>query len=513
MDFDLDDPLGDLLSDGSNDSFFGTSKKNETKKPASTNQPSSDVKSKSKVADLFGIDTEVTAKSTEIDSKSNPSSNVTQRRPSQMNLEQRIQQQSIKQPTPTRAAQVRSTTPSDTIMESSKPVKKETRFDDSDDFLNELGFDPKHPKGSITGAKKSAILDDILNFGRNETVTKPSTPTTKPSTPITKPTPSTPSAKPSTTDVDKRASKPTDNSQNRYSPSLGRSRNLPRSGSGGSIGDPLGLFSKPEPKKEENTPTATRPKSSKKPAVDWLGLDAEAEGKTEEIFPVANEEVRKLEVPKPIQNASVPSIPPSTLTTNIPTDVPIPFANVASTLNVPIVATTKAEDLSANLNLMNRAALENEQALHALQHQKTQLHIASQMKQQENMLHDMHSKQQALIKLQENQFNELLRRQIDRQNQLETQIHQQQEQINTYISVLMNQPSFASIGSAKVQNVDNDDQTMQDDANMGTSRKDFIELQADVKRLELEKLRLEDTLQSIQTAHEQELELLHMSHK
>lgn len=58
MDFDLDDPLGDLLSDGSNDSFFGTSKKKEPKMAATK----SDTSSKAKVADLFGFDKSDTTK-------------------------------------------------------------------------------------------------------------------------------------------------------------------------------------------------------------------------------------------------------------------------------------------------------------------------------------------------------------------------------------------------------------------------------------------------------------------
>lgn len=494
MDFDLDDPLGDLLSDGSNDSFFGTSKKTEPKKSTkSASQPTSDAKSKSKVADLFGIDSEITEKPIETEFKANLS--ATQRRTSSelkksTNKEESSvgQQQSVKPSTPSRVTS--STTPTrDAIGKAAmEPKKRETRFDDSDDFLNELGFDPKHPKGSMTSAKKSNILDDILNFSRSDPVANATT------TAIAAP-------KPVLSDADKKVSKPAESnpSTNRYSPSLGRTRNLPRSGSGGSIGDPLGLFSKQEPKKEEVAITSTRSKS-KKSAVDWLGLDAENDTKPETIFPIANEAKPE----KPIQNTTIEptNIPAANIpSTNLPANVPaVPTANVA------------AADLSTSLNLINRAALEKEQALQSLQHQETQLRIATQMKQQENMLHDMQSKQQTLIKQQENQFNQLLRRQIDRQNQLETQIHQQQEQINAYIGVLMNQPSIGMVGTIKMP--DNDDSAEPRQSDGETShREHFIELEADVKRLELEKLRLEDTLQSIQTAHEQELELLHTSHK
>lgn len=502
MDFDLDDPLGDLLSDGSNDSFFGSSKKIEPKKSTkSTKLVTSDVKSK---FDLFGIDSETNAKPKDNKFEKNPNSNPTQSRPIHSSSEP--SKSTLKDEVPPINPQplTKTTTPATgkTAMEPETKAKKDTQFDDSDDFLNELGFDPKHPKGSaMKNTKKTNILDDILNFSRTDAVTKP-----------TAPSPS-PVSKPSTSELDKKVANPAESNQiaNRYSPSSGRTRNLPRSSSGGSLlGDPLGIFSKQEPKKDENVTSAKRPKSSsKKPTVDWLGLETDEmdDVKPDTIVPQADEAKIKTEITKPVQSTpamqtSIPSVTNLTSAPNLPT-------------RIPAVATTNATDLSANLHLMNATAFENEQALHTLQHQETQLRIATQMKQQENMLHNMHSKQQALIKLQENQFNDLLQRQINRQNQLESQIHQQQEQINAYIGVLMNQPSIGLMGATKMlaHDTDTHSEPRQDDADVDTSRQHFIELEADVKRLELEKLRLEDTLQSIQTAHEQELELLHMSHK
>lgn len=498
MDFDLDDPLGDLLSDGSNDSFFGSSKKIEPKKSTkSTNPVTSDVKSK---FDLFGIDSETNAKPKDNKFEKNLNSNPTQSRPIHSSAEPSKSTLKDEVPPINPHPLSKATTPAigKAAMEPETKAKKDTQFDDSDDFLNELGFDPKHPKGSaMKNAKKTNILDDILNFSRTDAVTKPSA----------APSPS-PVSKPST-------SEPAESNPiaNRYSPSSGRTRNLPRSSSGGSLlGDPLGIFTKQtqEPKKDENVTSVKRPKSSsKKPTVDWLGLETDEmnDVKPDTIVPQADEAKIKTEIPKPIHSTptvqpSIPSVTNLTSAPNLPT-------------KIPAVATTNATDLTTNLHLMNATAFENEQALHTLQHQETQLRIATQMKQQENMLHNMHSKQQALIKLQENQFNDLLQRQINRQNQLESQIHQQQEQINAYIGVLMNQPSFGLMGATKMSahDADTHSEPRQDDGEAETSRQHFIELEADVKRLELEKLRLEDTLQSIQTAHEQELELLHMSHK
>lgn len=516
MDFDLDDPLGDLLSDGSNDSFFGTSKKKtDTTKPST--QSAGDTKAKSKVADLFGFESESTTKPVEpISAKLNPDLITTPKKPTQSTEPRKKEesvinspgnrQQSIKSSTPERSVQqtassLATQTPKKAANVQSKPMKRETQFDDSDDFLNELGFDPKNPRGSIVNAKKSNILDDILNFNRNE----PPAPKSTPMAPAPKPVQA-----PGDTDRRGITRPPTDSnpSTNRYSPSSRRPRNLPRSGSGSSDADPLGFFTSPAKQTQDTkTDDAPRSKPSKKPTVDWLGLDAESEVKPDEIVPAVTVEAIK---PK------TDTIQPQNLV--VSTASTIPPANVISTvqalpLNPPTLATTATVDsIAANLNMINMASLDKEHALQSLQQQETQLRIAAQMKQQESMLQDMHIKQQNLIKQQENQFNDLLRRQIDRQNQLETQIQRQQEQINSYINVLMNQPSIGLITAAKVTAA-NDTDMESGHSDEEITRPNRIELEADVKRLELEKLRLEDILQSVQTSHEQELELLQLSHK
>lgn len=515
MEFDLDDPLGDLLSDGSNDSFFGTSKK-KTKTTKPKTQASSDNKAKSKVADLFGIDTEATVKPIETPSKSNIDLNTATNQSNQRSDSNEITnpeesakhsptnlRRLIKRSTPERNVHQASSIATDILSKSgnmqNRSLKKETQFDDSDDFLNELGFDPKHPKGS---AKKSNILDDILNFSKGESNTKPAA--------------STPAPKSTTAnETEGRASKSADTNPavNRYSPSSRRQRNPPRTGSGGSDIDPLGLFSvstsqTQEMKKDEISLPSTRPKLTKKPTVDWLGLDTDNEVKTENEI-----DSTKIEIAKPkveFTDAHVGNNVSSAPAVSIPTAAAIIQQPIIVPNTIPI---TPVENISANLNMINMASLENENALQSLQQQETQLRIAAQMKQQERMLHDMHTKQQTLIKQQENQFNELLQRQIDRQNQLETQIQRQQHQISAYINVLMNQPNTGLISSGRMS-VANNDENSESQKNEGdVSRQHFIELEADVKRLELEKLRLEDILQSVQSSHEQELELLHFSHK
>lgn len=392
--------------------------------------------------------------------------------------------------------------------ESSRSLRRETRFDDSDDFLNDLGFDPKHPKGSLTGGKKSNILDDLLNFNKSETQPRSSTALTlgklpSNTTPTAKAEPEKKVAK------EKAAEKDGSARSNRYSPSLGRPRTMPRTRSGDSLGDPLGLFSASNPAAEvkKDKETVVKPKSAKKSAVDWLGLDGDKEEKSIEIVTTPKEVAKaenNIETPKTVTETKHKAVENSEMTS-----LPQPVLSSLPMSSLP----TPIKDITTNLNMISMASIEKEQALQSLQQQETQLRLATQMKQQENMLFDMHTKQKALIQQQEAQFSELLRRQVDRQNQLETQIQQQQHQINAYISVLMNQPSTGLIPVKSTGNEDADESEHRQSEEKPTTRQHFIELEAEIRRLELEKVRLEDVLQSVQSSHEQELEILDISHK
>jgi Fas-binding factor 1 len=85
--------------------------------------------------------------------------------------------------------------------------------------------------------------------------------------------------------------------------------------------------------------------------------------------------------------------------------------------------------------LMESLVSETTNTLHNLKQQEFQLMVATQMKTQENVLIEMKNKQQELLKQQEQQFNELLKKQIARQSELEDVIKNQQERINSHIQV------------------------------------------------------------------------------
>lgn len=558
MDFDLDDPLGDLLSDGSNDSFFGTSKKPEQKTAkksataAAATTTASAQSSSAKVANLFGIDNDtstVTTTTSNVNVKTPQSAEpkITSRETDSNTGAGLSSRQANKPSTPSKFTEITSQPQSQSQPQRStdgpEPVRsakmEATQFDDTDDFLNELGFDPKHPKGSnIT--KKSNILDDILNFSKPESLPKTTTSTLPPPTPM----PSTPKPSILSGDADGRRStrsmESANPSTNRYSPSLG-SQGRPRrsGGSGPTVADPLGLFTTPT--KKSTTPTdtkstesilsTTRAKPAKKSGIDWLGLgdkDDDDEKPIDSVPQFLTETATTTAAAAAV--ATQPTKPQNSISA---ATVDVPITNeyqsnvIGSAVAVaPTAITAPADMAGANLNLIHVASMEKEQALHSLQQQQTQLRVAAQMKQQESMLHDMHRKQQMLIKQQENQFNELLQRQINRQSQLEAHIQHQQEQINAYISTLMGHPSISMADLKMPSNGDIDHQMGTDGGNdsggdgggRSNRRTDekhqhLIELEAEVKRLGLEKLRLEDTLQSVQGSHEQELDLLHSSHK
>jgi Fas-binding factor 1 len=145
-------------------------------------------------------------------------------------------------------------------------------------------------------------------------------------------------------------------------------------------------------------------------------------------------------------------------------------------------------------------ATETNNTLHNLKQQELQLLVASQMKNQEN----------ALLDIKHKELNELLKRHILRQSELEDVIKQQQERINNHIQILMTAQSSVpylesySLGSvAKSKN--NDD---------GEAKPlEKIELEAEIKKLEMEKLRLEDLLSNISDNHEKEIVMIEKSYK
>lgn len=469
MDFDLDDPLGDLLSDDSNGSFFGgttTKKTNLTAKDkVATTNP------KAKMADLFGVDSET------INEKVTPPSHDTATKISSSNSGTAIQNL----PSDQAKKPIKPITP---IVQPKKAAKKEINFDDSDDILQELGFDAKHPRTPTGNTRKTNIIDDLLEFSKSSReVSKSNAPKNSPAQTVFP------------------AEKSAETTAYRQSPSLGRPRTATRTNAEYSANDPLGFFSTPTekltPAKTEDPPPAKQ-KSNKTGAVDWLGINMDKEIAVDSLVTATNAQTQPAKMAKNETNTAAGESYELSAAVQPKFDPPT--------------------NLAQNFQQLDFTTVHNEGALQSLKQQENQLRMVSQMKQQESVLVEMNTKQKALLEQQERQFNELLQRQIRRQAALEESIQRQQEQIGSYMNILLSQPAVAL--PMRAQNPEDQMTKAAGDTNHESingkqlqSKCEIIELESEVRRLELEKLRLEDILQSVRTNHEQELDLIETSHK
>lgn len=426
MDFNVDDPLGDLLSDGSDDSFFATKPKATTaiQREVKTTSPAA---TKSKMENLFGI------------KEPTPTTD-----PSSIGI--------IKKEPPIQPRNAVSTEDKPKTAARQIP-KKEISFDDDDDIFADLGFDPKKPK---TGIKKSNILDDLLGLNEPKVATKPPNPV-KPVTPKA-------NVMPRQSTFDKPIDPPSEEPAG-YAPTNRLKTPITKRKSETKISDPLGFFSSStEPTAKPPTP---KPVKKVNATADWLGIDtpSQPESSTITVEPLAIAQKPATPAMVPVEKVQQPNLTPS----------------------------------------VQMIAMGNESSLHNLQQHETQLMVAVQMKNQELALVDMQRKQHELLSQQEHNFNELMQKQVQRQAALEQNIQWQQERINSHIQRLMTPTTNSIPVPFPAQSSD-----QKTDTNQVINE---IELKAEIKHLELDKLRLEDVFHSVKTNHEQEIEMLEHSHK
>ncbi|XP_036326837.1 fas-binding factor 1 homolog [Rhagoletis pomonella] len=493
-----DDPLADLLSDNSleNDSFFDNP---VGKKPANRIG-----KNKNKLDDLFGIKEE-----SEVSKQSVPKT---------------------RQPQYTSTTNVSSTT------------RKDLPQDDDDD----LGFDPQKPKA---GGKLN-LLDDLLaSSGINE----PKRPATAQPTTGRRDT-----EKPAISRQSTETTTDTSNvllTQPRPKTSAGRRSS---STSNAMNTDPLGLFG-PQSKerdKEPSTSGLSTPKARKRgTTADWLGLSTEPEVVDKaDILPDSSLHTSKQ--PTTTSLTTTASTARETMDIlKLPDNEAPPQAEQHTLreemLAVPQFTPSAAAGCSTaqNILLLNTHNMEMKNAFTALQQQESQLALAAQMKNQERALLEMQRKQEALLQQQERQFQALMQQQLQRQQQMEEHIKMQQQRINTHIQLLMSQPAMLApmssvppppitadtlgerVGSPDGTPDKSDDArgVLADRRGHGGSRSrsqsqsrpvspreialETVQLEADVKRLELEKLRLEELVANQKVNYEREIELIERSYK
>lgn len=408
MDFDLDDPLDDILkSDNSTDSFFGAK---SAKPAAKTTKSATATKSddKTRMSNLFGI------KAPEPEPPRQTS-----------------------QP-PSGQSVVKPKTPEAPLKKAPIPLrKKEVSFDDDDDSMTDLGFDPKKAKA------KTNLFDDLLAPSVNKAEAK-----------VNPTPPPPPTQRPKTAAVPENKSI--------FEEISARPKTATRSSPKKSINDPLGLFGNEKPKDLSR-------QNSKDANFDWLGIEAKKEAPQkphEQITAQVQHQVTQITAPNTVVSPSEPT----------------PFTSIP---------------LSSDAVLLD-----------ALQRQESQLTMASHMKNQEYVLLDMQQRQKALLQQQEAKFQELIQGQINRQAHLEGSIRNQQNRINGHLQNLMNQPLDVPV------HLQGDDFAGINIQTQSSNRDgEMIELQNEVKRLELEKLRFEDLFSNATAIHEQEVAFIEQSHK
>lgn len=457
MNLDLDDPLGDLLSDGSNDSIFGIESAKKTGLPKNEKKDEKLGKAANKkMEQLFGISEQPIAKTAKVDAKTDnlPSSSPMKNPPMVVAKQQKLQPRAQEH--------------------------LETKSNDS--ISSDLGFDPKKPK------KKASILDELLGISETTKSQVPSKTAAVKSEklPISRQTTSETMSENVT--VDNPVRKPGGRRQSAVA-----------------FSDPLGLFGANEKEKERTAKTQPKDRGRKSIAgSEWLFNDGNATGG--QLSDKSNTFV-KLKSSPAIQitsNSEDRGIEDEHGSSNVTS---LESKNTLTTLpSQPVKTTTPL--------LMETLANEATNTLNNLKQQEFQIMVAAQMKTQENVLIEMKNKQQELLKQQESQFNELLRKQITRQSELEEIIKNQQERINSHIQALIASHAHGpllDITTTYGNNISTN--TSSAVATIANNPHEKIELEGDVKRLEMEKLRLEDVLSNINDNHEKEIIMIEQSYK
>lgn len=486
MDFNLDDPLEDLLSDASEDSFS----KFLTKKPAN----------KSKVDNLFGIDSknsEPLPQSTSI----NPTPTVT--KPLVVHSSPApIIKTTAAAPLPKTVEPQRSSV---TEQRKTAPPKKEITFDDNDDLFSDLGFDPRKPK---TVGKKSNILDDLLGVSDTKKPPKSAPSGPRPLSPmIAQPAvlaSSHPTAKQTSlaNDITEMYSIDKTKTGQGYSPSVSRPRTATSSKRNSTVAekpnDPLGFFTTTsQTKPTEEKRSEPRPNQRSSSSLDWLGL-----GTKDQEKPPANEPVFTNSTNQTPQNTVVPPNPNQSHFT-IPLTANIPLSNIFN------------PNPSQTAQLLTHVNADSETAMQHLRQQETQLQVATQMRHQELALVELQRRQHDMLQQQEHHFNALLQKQLLRQSTLDDNIRQQQERINSHLSMLMMVPPTTGVvfEPKETANGGLDELLTTTNTSNGVSGETFVELRVENKRLQMENLRLSDLCEHTKENHEKEMDLMETSHR
>ncbi|KAL3275778.1 hypothetical protein HHI36_020523 [Cryptolaemus montrouzieri] len=438
MNFEDDDLLADILSDGSNDSFFDDPRLT-TKKSLNKNSEKSEVKKESTSEDWLGLGTssrDVAGTKSDIKTSDDWLGIGKTDPPKESEI--------TKSPAKTR-----------------KPVKK-ISFED-DDILGTLGItkksaeeNPKETTVPSTREKKSDFLESILKPSKKEEnfddILKPS---------FTRPRND---GEPKVLSTNLTTKVETQELSIGASLTQGRRKRV-TSG----LVDPLGLFSnesKEEPMLQVKTSDGQHGRAHSFSAGDIKDIDTVSSTKSNfgDTTRSAPNLLEASGLPDWLANTSKLK---STDTdwgavSSTKSKSDITLSDKTETVNAPerqseniqpnLVA-TRNEDSTSQANLlgsllahqkMAQSQMEYQNTAISLQQQESQILMALQMKKYEDNLMEIQRQQQEILVKQEQQFNALLERQFAKQHAMENNMRLQQERINNHIQLLLAQPRVAT---------------------------------------------------------------------
>nr|XP_012141789.1 PREDICTED: fas-binding factor 1 homolog [Megachile rotundata] len=253
------------------------------------------------------------------------------------------------------------------------------------------------------------------------------------------------------------------------------------------VNDPLGLLStsllpeqNPQMTMNENVPTKDLDIQNTKieeNLPEWLGGSTKLEDKKLEKKKEETEEI-------------------STFKQNTETSV-----NDGTDLKISDPSNAKGVSVHPNyLSMLFDAQFSQQTALINMQQQEHELKTATVLSQQNEQLTKVSNAQYTTLRNQEEQFNTLLKLQVERQALLEKQIKMQQERIDQYIQALMAQPisvpSNTSIYGSCVS------ETICKDKEFTNEKKEMEDI---ITKLQMEKSKLEASLSTINEKHNDEI--------
>ncbi|XP_066582648.1 putative leucine-rich repeat-containing protein DDB_G0290503 [Prorops nasuta] len=157
----------------------------------------------------------------------------------------------------------------------------------------------------------------------------------------------------------------------------------------------------------------------------------------------------------------------------------------------------KNENYPENLSILMSSQFEQQSAIIAMQQQEHELKTATVLSRQNDQLNNLLNDQKSILNQQEKQFSNLIKKQVERQALLETQMKAQQARIDQHIQTLMAQPMLTTHPGRRIQ--EHSDEHPQESESI-------------IQKLQLEKSYLENTLESLRAKHEKEISILEESH-